>query len=158
MRRSLLILAGLTLLATSCQPSPPAGAEPPDFTARDFQHLLQTLGDGWNGGDARKAADCFTEDAVYTQPPDSQVYQGRDALFTFFGGEDGRPGAMQMTWHHIAFNENSGIGMGEFTFTYGTSAHGVAVVKIEDGLIARWREYWVGSELSWEAFVGINPF
>lgn len=59
------------------------------LTQSEFAQLLQRLADGWNSGDAQQAADCFTEDALYTEPPDKQYYSGRDALYRFFGGADG---------------------------------------------------------------------
>ena len=77
---------------------------------------MMKLAHGWNEGDARKAADCFAENAVYSEPPDKQLYRGRDALFKFFGGNEGRRRAMKMTWHHLIFDEQKQIGAGEFTF------------------------------------------
>jgi uncharacterized protein (TIGR02246 family) len=44
------------------------------MTQEEFRQLLQTVADGWNAGDARLAAACFTEDAVYVEPPDRQRY------------------------------------------------------------------------------------
>lgn len=125
---------------------------------KSFEKLMETLAQAWNGGNARKAADCFTKDAIYTEPPDKQIYRGREALFKFFGGNAGRPGAMKMTWHHLAFNARTQVGAGEFSFTYGTTAHGVAVVKLQDGKISRWREYWYESKLPWEKFTRKNHF
>ena len=43
------------------------------MTSAEFRHLLEMLADAWRRGDARAAADCFAEDAVYTEPPDRQV-------------------------------------------------------------------------------------
>lgn len=124
----------------------------------EFRALLQRLADGWNENDARKAAECFTEDAVYTEPPDKQEYRGRPRLYEFFGGDEGRKEPMQMTWRHVAFDAERQIGMGEFTFEYGSKAHGVAVIRVRDGRIANWREYYYESDLSWEAFMKKNPF
>jgi SnoaL-like domain len=123
-----------------------------------FEILMQTLADGWKEGNAQKAADCFTENAVYSEPPDKQFYRGRAALFKFFGGNEGRKRAMKMTWHHLVFNEQTQIGAGEFTFEYGGTVHGVAMVKIENGKIGNWREYWYESPLDWEKFTRSNPF
>ncbi|MEW6405295.1 MAG: nuclear transport factor 2 family protein [Chloroflexota bacterium] len=128
------------------------------LTHSGFARLLQCLADGWNQGDARQAADCFTEDALYTEPPDKQYYSGREALYHFFGGEHGRAGDMDMVWHHILFDEEKQLGAGEFTFTYGSTVHGVAMIKVRDGLISNWREYWYASHLSWEAFTEKNRF
>ena len=129
-----------------------------DLTRVEFIRLLRRLADGWNTGNARQAADCFAEDALYTEPPDRQYYSGRDALYRFFGGESGRAGEMNMTWHHIVFDEESQIGAGEFTFTYGDAVHGVTMIKVRDGLISNWREYWYASPLSWESFTAKNSF
>ena len=63
-----------------------------------------------------------------------------------------------MTWHHLVFDPERQIGFGEFTFEYGTRAHGVAVVRIMGGRIRNWREYWYESDLDWQQFVGPNNF
>lgn len=124
----------------------------------EFERLMQTVADGWNDGNARKAAECFTEDAIYTEPPDKQLYKGREALFKFFGGNEGRKSEMKMTWHHLMFNEREQIGAGEFTFEYGGKVHGMVIVKVANGQISNWREYWYESELEWEKFIGENKF
>ena len=128
------------------------------LTQLEFTELLQRLAEGWNKGAARQAADCFTQDALYTEPPDKQYYSGRDALYQFFGGANGRAGEMNMVWHHIVFDEASQIGAGEFTFTYGDTVHGVTMIKVRDGLISNWREYWYASPLAWEVFTEKNSF
>lgn len=63
---------------------PPPAAGP--LTAAQFEALMRTVSEGWNRGDARDAADCFTEDAVYSEPPRKQFYRGRAQLYEFFGG------------------------------------------------------------------------
>ncbi len=150
-RASRSSLATLLLLAAA-----PLIAKPLD--ARGFEALLGRLADGWNRGDAAHAADQFTPDAIYTEPPGRQVYRGRAELFRFFGGAEGRPsmaggpGAMQMTWHRIAFDPSAQRGFGEFSFRYGSQVHGVAVIDVRDGRIAQWREYFTRSELPFAAF------
>jgi ketosteroid isomerase-like protein len=124
----------------------------------DFRKLMETLAEGWNRGDAAKAADCFTADAVYVEPPDKQVYRGRAALYEMFGGAKGRKETMKMTWHHLVFDSERQIGAGEFTFEYGGPVHGVAVVRLRDGKISNWREYWYESKLAWDEFTRNNPF
>ncbi|HSK87565.1 MAG TPA: nuclear transport factor 2 family protein [Anaerolineales bacterium] len=119
---------------------------------------MQTVADGWNEGDARKAADCFSEDAIYLEPPDKQLYHGRAELYEFFGGEGGTDTPMKMTWHHLAFNEEEQIGFGEYTFQLHGRYHGIVVVNVEAGLIRHWREYQYRSELDWEEFTSHNPF
>jgi hypothetical protein len=124
----------------------------------EFEMLMQTVAEGWNEGNARKAADCFAEDAVYLDPPDKQIYRSREELFQFFGGTKGRKQPMRMTWHHLAFNEATGIGSGEFTFEYGSRSHGVVMVRIKNGKIQNWREYYYETPLTWHEFIKHNPF
>ena len=65
---------------------------------------------------------------------------------------------MQMTWHHLAFNEADQVGFGEYTFEMHRRYHGIVIVKIESGLIKGWREYRYQTGLSWEEFTSYNPF
>jgi ketosteroid isomerase-like protein len=108
------------------------------ITANQFESLMQTIADGWNEGDAKKAADCYTEDAIYIEPPDKQVYVGRKALYEFFGGDRKPQRPMTMTWHHLAFDEASQIGFGEYTFQMNNRYHGIVIVKIRSGKISNW--------------------
>lgn len=126
------------------------------LTGAEFRRLLETIAAGWNERDARRAAECFGESAVYVEPPDRQVYRGREALYEFFGGAD--PPAMEMTWHHVVFDEQAQIGTGEYTFSGRRRYHGLAIVKVEAGRIVRWREYQYASDLDWETFVGESRF
>lgn len=129
-----------------------------NLTFNDFEHLMRTVAEGWNEGNARKAADCFSEDAIYVEPPDKQLYHGRAELYEFFGGDAGTDLPMKMIWHHLAFNEEEQIGFGEYTFQLHGRYHGIVLVKLESGLIKHWREYQYRSELSWEEFTHHNPF
>ena len=124
----------------------------------DFRKLMQTVADGWNEGNAQKAASCFSEDAVYVEPPDKQLYHGRSELYEFFGGSAGTDIPMKMSWHHLAFNEEEQMGFGEYTFQMHGRYHGIVVVRLESGLIKGWREYQYQSELDWEEFTTPNPF
>jgi hypothetical protein len=65
---------------------------------------------------------------------------------------------MKMTWHHLAFNEQTGVGSGEFTFEYGSQSHGVVIVRVVKGKIQNWREYYYETSLTWEEFTKQNPF
>lgn len=125
---------------------------------KEFERLMQTVSDGWNEGNARKAADCFSEAAIYVEPPDKQLYHGRAELFEFFGGDAGTDNPMKMDWHHLAFNEEEQVGFGEYTFQMHGRYHGIVVVKIESGLIKSWREYQYRTELDWKEFTSEDPF
>jgi ketosteroid isomerase-like protein len=149
----------VALLLVALSPSGSRSAEPaPPIQTGQFRQLMETLAQGWNEGDADKAVGCFTEDAVYVEPPDKQVYRGRAQLYRFFGGDAGREQAMQMTWHHLIFDEERQIGAGEFTFSYGGQVHGMVIVRIQGGRISNWREYWYESPLDWEQFTKQDPF
>jgi hypothetical protein len=96
---------------------------------------------------------CFTEDAVYMQPPDQQLYRGASELRPFFGAL--KPGTF-MTFHHVAFDERTQVGFGEFSFGNvrdKDADHGVAVVELRGGRIASWREYFYSGPPSFDAFV-----
>jgi uncharacterized protein (TIGR02246 family) len=147
-------LAGLIALAGQRS----LRAEPREIGAAEFRELMNTVAAGWNEGDARKAADCFAEDAVYSEPPRKQFYKGRAALFEFFGGERKPEPPMQMTWHHVVFDEATQVGSGEYTFQQNNRYHGVVMVKIRNGRIGNWREYQYQSTLSWREFVNENGF
>jgi ketosteroid isomerase-like protein len=149
MRRRSFILIALFFAACARQGVPSVGVQSPS----DLADLLIRLAESWNAGDAKAAADCFTDDAIYVEPPQKQVYSGRAALFEFFGGDAGRAGAMNMRWHRIVFDAENQQGMGEFTFRYGSQVHGVAVIDLRGGLISQWREYWYSSEQSFDEFV-----
>ena len=127
-----------------------------NITTSQFNQLMQTIADGWNEGNVRKSADRFSEDAVYVEQSDKQLYRGRVELFEFFGGEAGTDIPMKMTWHHMAFNEEEQIGFGEYTFEMHHRYHGIVVVKIRSGLITHWREYQYPSALNWEEFTKHN--
>jgi hypothetical protein len=124
----------------------------------DFEKLMHTIAEGWNEGDARKSSDCFSEDAIYIEPPDKQVHRGRAELYEFFGGESGPDVPMHMTWHHLAFNEKEQVGFGEYSFRMHGNYHGIVTVKVANGLVKFWREYQYKTELSWEEFTKLNLF
>lgn len=155
-------LRSAALLCVSLSLSVPvAGSTAADAPSRArFERLMRELAAAWNAGDARRAAACFTADAIYSEPPARQLYRGREELFEFFGGDGGRVEPMHIVWHHLAYDEASSIGMGEFSFWIGDGdpAHGVVVVRVEADGIANWREYYYESELHWEEFTASNSF
>jgi hypothetical protein len=128
------------------------------ITIAQFKNLMNTLAAAWSEGNPEKASDCYTEDALYTEPPDKQVYAGRKALYQFFGGDTKPEPPMKMTWHHLAFDETSQIGFGEYTFQMNNRYHGIVVVKIRGGKISNWREYQYKSDQKWREFVEKNDF
>jgi len=133
--------------------------KPLKLSSLQFNQLLSTVAEGWNTGDAKAASDCFSEDAVYTEPPNQQLYKGRRELYEFFGGDEGRSDPMKMTWHYLIFDEATQIGTAEYTFAYkGKLSHGIVIVQISEGKIRRWREYQYRSTSEWVDFIGESRF
>src|SRR6266545_1713306 len=130
------VCAGAVL--TRCEARKPEPGSRGLLGTHEFYELMETVARGWNSNDARLAADRFSEDAMYSAPPDPGIRRGRKTLFEFFGGPLGRPRPMRMTWHHLAFDENNQIGFGEYTFTYDLRTHGIVTVRVVSGLIANW--------------------
>ena len=148
---------GLTLLAMVAGNA--SGARgPKQLPTPAFKKLMQTVAEGWNEGNARKAADCFAVDAVYAEPPGKQLYRGRAELYQFFGGDKPPRPPMSMEWHHLVFDPETQVGAGEYTFQMNNRYHGMVIVKLKDGLIASWREYQDQSSLSWSEFAGESAF
>ncbi len=121
--------------------------------------MLETVANGWNTNDAALAASAFAVDAVYSEPPDRQIYRGRQEIFSFFGGEDGRDGWMSITWHHVSFNESTSVGAAELTFEWPKGqVHGMVSIRVENGFIKNWREYFYESHFDWDRFTRLNRF
>jgi len=127
-------------------------AEPMEAAA--FRAVLDTIASGWNDARPDLAAGCFTDGAVYVEPPDRQVYRGRRAIRDFFAASTQQPQPDRMRWHAVAFDPVRQIGFGEYTYRGRQNYHGIVVVRVQAGLIHRWREYQYGSPLSWDDFVG----
>jgi ketosteroid isomerase-like protein len=119
----------------------------------EFRELLERLAHAWSTQDTELGLECFAEDAVYTEPPDVQLYVGHEQLRPYFAAltPDTR-----MAFHTIAFDEGAQRGFGEYTFGSGRGGvadHGVAVIEIERGRIATWREYQRKGPASFDDFV-----
>jgi ketosteroid isomerase-like protein len=135
-------------LVRGTPPPPPAGVGRPEFDA-----LMTRLPEALSKQDTEGAVSCFTDDAVYMQPSDEQLYRGASELRPLFGAL--KPGTF-MTFHHLAFDEDTQVGFGEFSFgNVGDKEadHGVAVVELRGGRIASWREYFHSGPASFDAFV-----
>jgi SnoaL-like domain len=148
---SCLVLAG-------CAGARSAGTPTGSLDAQGFRTLMERVAAGWREGNAAKAVECFTEDALYEEPPRKQFHSGRADLLEFFGGEKGTDKPMHMTWHHLVFDPVTQVGAGEYTFRLNRQYHGVVLVKLRDGRIARWREYQTESSLSFEEFSAATRF
>jgi hypothetical protein len=135
-RRDLLPLAGSILVA-----APGVLSQPVRIANAQFEELLTRLADAWTRQETEEALAVFTDDAVYMEPPDIQLYLGREQLEPYFAAL--KPGTF-MRFHRIWFDKVSQTGAGEYSFGREGAAEadrGVAVVELRSGLIAHWREY-----------------
>ena len=151
LRRSALFLAAAGFVHAQIR-------RPLTLDERQFRELMETVAAGWRESNARKAADCFSEDAIYIEPPDRQVYKGRKELFEFFGGTQGTSKPMRMDLHHLAFDQRTQTGFAEYTFALNNQYHGIVIVRLREGKIQSWREYQYRSALPWAEFAGAGRF
>ena len=154
MLRWLLVCLGLAACAAPRSPPTPTGG----LDVEGFRALMEHVAAGWREGNAAKAVEYFSEDALYEEPPRKQFHSGRADLFEFFGGEKGTERPMHMTWHHLVFDPATQVGAGEYTFRLNRQYHGVVMVQVRGGRIARWREYQTESSLSFEEFSAATRF
>jgi limonene-1,2-epoxide hydrolase len=110
-------------------------------TENGFRELIERLARAWSTQDTELGLSCFTENAVYLEPPDIQLYVGHEQLRPYFAALD--PGTF-MRLHTVAFDVSTERGLAEYSFgdeRSETADHGVAVVEVADHRIAVWREY-----------------
>ena len=63
------LLIGIVPAQDSGQPEASRGCTAtPVLDSEGFRSVMQTVANGWNRGDARMAASCFAENAVYSGP------------------------------------------------------------------------------------------
>lgn len=119
----------------------------------EFKALMNTLASSWTLQNTENAVACFTENAVYMQPPDKQFYTGHEQLRLYFGAL--KRGTF-MQFHQVWFDETTQMGAGEFTFGNSltkTGVTGVAIVSIKNKKIAAWREYFVRGPIDFNEFI-----
>ncbi len=111
------------------------------MNAEEFRELMERLARAWSTQDTELGLSCFTEEAVYMEPPDVQLYLGHAELRPYFAALT--PGTY-LRFNALMFDEEAKVGAGEYAFgSEGeeTVDHGVAVVEVEDDRIGFWREY-----------------
>lgn len=125
------------------------------INSQQYIRLMRRLAQAWNQQDTESALLCFTDDAIYMEPPDIQLYIGHEQLRPYFSALE--PGTF-MLFHNLWFDESSQTGAGEYSFGMTGSAtadHGIVVVELRDGKIAFWREYQRKGPADFAAF--LNP-
>ncbi|MEP2101665.1 MAG: nuclear transport factor 2 family protein [Parasphingorhabdus sp.] len=148
----MMTFLSVILLGCTASAATPLEQQSMAMNQQKFEQLLSKVSDGWNAKDTELALSAFADSALYTEPPDRQMYQGTEELRIFF--DRITPGAT-MIWQNIWFNSDTGYGAGEYSFKNGgrkTAAHGVAVITLEKGKIKIWREYQQRGDIGFEAF------
>jgi ketosteroid isomerase-like protein len=126
------------------------------LNAQEFCALMEQLARAWSQQDTDSALACFSQDAVYMEPPDIQIYQGHEQLRLYFAALT--PGTF-MRFHNLWFDETKQVGAGEYSFGSAGKAmadHGIVVVELRDGKIAFWREYQRKGPSVFQDFIGIE--
>src|SRR3972149_2783323 len=124
------------------------------LNVQEFYALMEQLARAWSQQDTDSALACFSQDAVYLEPPDIQFYQGHEQLRPYFAAL--KPGAF-MHFHNLWFDETKQVGAGEYSFGMtgkATADHGIAVVALRSGKIAVWREYQRKGPSGFQDFIG----
>lgn len=136
----------LFFFITACENSEKSLSE------NEFHHLMNTLAKGWSTQNTDLALSCFTEDAIYMEPPNIQYYRGHKQLRPYFDELDNR---YNMKFHNLWFNQTSQSGAGEYTFSYGKdiSDVGVVVIELKKGKIKFWREYQQKGPTDFKKFI-----
>ena len=137
--------------------SDPVFADPPRrlLTEDEFRALLDDLAAAWHVRDYARAASYFTEDVHYGDPVRYALH-GRNALHGFFEDDDDME--QRVDWHHVVFDIARQVGAVEYTYEGSHRYHGAVLVKLERGLVARWREHQHVDERAWEEFAGGTRF
>ncbi len=155
--RTLSAKTVVILFIFSIAMAPRAGSPSAEKLARtEFQGLLESLAGAWSRQDTDAALACFTDDALYMQPPDQQLYRGTSELRLLFDGL--KPGTV-MKFHHFAFDPDSQDGFAEFSFGRSgseTAVHGVVRIALSERRISLWREYFESGPASFEDFIKIE--
>lgn len=126
------------------------------MTRAEFEALVQRLAEAWGALDGDGAAALFTDDAVYMQPPDEQLFIGGNQLRAYFAPLD--PGTY-LRLDNVWFDEGTQRGAVEFTFGVGDNQiadHGVAIIDVANGRISAWREYLVKGPADQQRFLALD--
>jgi SnoaL-like domain len=125
------------------------------MTKTEFSLLLDKLADAWKRRDYSTAAHCFAAQVRYGDPL-RYSFQDIDSLRSFFEADDGQE--QRVEWHTVLFDELDHVGAVEYTYSGSHNYHGVAIVRVEGGVITHWREHQHIDDRSWLEFAGATVF
>lgn len=125
------------------------------LTTPEFRALLDRFAALWGAREYRMLVEHFAPDVHYADPLRYRL-EGRAALFDFFDNDEGLP--QSTVWHTTMFDEATQTGTAEYTYTGTHRYHGVAIVRLHDGLVTHWREYQHVDARDWNDYVGTTRF
>ena len=126
-----------------------------NLTSDDFHALLARFAALWAARDYATLVTLFAPDVHYADPLRYRL-DGRDALLAFFANDDDRPQRTQ--WHVAVFDAASQTGAAEYTYDGTHRYHGVALIRVANGLVTHWREYQHVDAREWRDYVGATRF
>jgi ketosteroid isomerase-like protein len=124
-------------------------------TAAHFRDMLDAMATGWRARDYAAVAAHFADDVHYGDPT-RYTLDGRAQLLDFFRADDDQP--QDVRWHLTMFDEAAQVGAAEYSYDGTSRYHGVALIRVRDGLITHWREYQHTDPRAWQEFAGSTAF
>jgi SnoaL-like domain len=125
------------------------------MTSADFTALLSALATGWRARNYPSVAGHFSHEVHYGDPTRYMLH-GRPQLLEFFRNDDDQ--AQDVRWHLTLFDESRQLGLAEYTYDGTHRYHGVALIRVQAGLITHWREYQHTDARTWAEFAGATAF
>ena len=115
------------------------------MSADEVKLLLDQLSKRWGKRDAQGAAELFSENALYSEPPAHELH-GRPAITTFFRAFFATHYAIEFTFSRILIGE--GEAAAEWSFSYSRASDGkrrrlsgIAFIDTNAGRIQVWRSF-----------------
>lgn len=115
------------------------------MSADELKQLLDELSDCWRKRDAQGAADLFSENALYSEPPAHEL-RGRPAIASFFRTFFANHYGIEFGFSRILIGD--GEAAAEWSFRYfrtsdGRGRHlvGIAFIDTAAGRIRLWRSF-----------------
>ena len=115
------------------------------MSADELKLLLDELSDCWRKRDAQGAAELFSENAIYSEPPVHEL-RGRAAIASFFRTFFANHYGIEFGFSRILIGD--GEAAAEWAFQYfrtsdgsGRRLVGIAFIDVADGHIRLWRSF-----------------
>jgi uncharacterized protein (TIGR02246 family) len=115
------------------------------MSADELKQLLDKLGDCWRKRDAQGAAELFSDDAMYSEPPAHEL-RGRPAIAGFFRAFFASHYTIEFGFSRILIGEDEAAA--EWSFSYSRVSDGarrrlvgIAFIDTAAGRIHVWRSF-----------------